>query len=247
MPDTRITKSRLKNHLHYGKWIYAAIALAAFFVVELVYTTTEYRPDAYHRVDIYLVGQSAPDETGLEPVAQEALEAGFAYDERMEAVNFMSIHYSGDAETDIYGAQKYMVILAAGEADCFFVNQRLFEQLIIQGGALPLDEYIASGVLPADKAVRGNETDSDGNPTGREFVYGIRLDGLGRMLSDEIGYDSRDKIAVILAASVNPDTTAVVINSVMDQLSGDAPASAPIAASAAGDAAAADAASAGNH
>ena len=38
--------------------IYIAIAVIAFFAVDLVYTMTEYRPDRYHRVDIQLVGNT---------------------------------------------------------------------------------------------------------------------------------------------------------------------------------------------
>lgn len=223
MPDTRITKERLKTHLHYGKWIYILIAAVAFFVVEMAYTMTEYRPDRYHRVDIQLVGNAILRDEKLEAVAKNAAAAVSAQDPRLEAVNFYSIAYSGDASSDIYGAQKYAVMLAAGEGGIYFINRTLLENMVAQGGALPLDAYVESGVLPAEFAVSLPEADEEGRPTEKTHVYALDASGLGVMLSDEIGYDSRGKYAVIFAACVNPDTAAAVLRNVFDQLMGPAP------------------------
>ena len=223
MPDTRITKAKLKTHLHYGKWIYILIAVAAFFVVELTYTMTEYRPDKYHRVDIQLVGNSIMQEEALDAVGKNAVTAISPQDPRLEAVNFFNIAYSGDASTDIYGAQKYSVMLAAGEGAIYFLNRPLLENMVAQGGALPLEAYVESGVLPKELAVSLPETDDEGNPTGKTHLYAIDASGLGGMLSDEIGYDARDKYAVIFATCVNPDTAAAVLKNVLDQLTGPVP------------------------
>lgn len=223
MPDTRITKERLKNHLHYGKWIYVLIAVAAFFLVDLVYTMTEYRPDRYHRVDVQLVGNSIMTDEALDAVALKAVEAVKPQDPRLEEVNLYNIAYSGDASTDIYGAQKYAVMLAEGSSSIYFVNQALLEQMVAQGGALPLDGYAASGALPKADTVTLPEADSDGNPTGNRYIYAVDASGLGRMLSDDIGYDSRGKYAVIFAGCVNPDTAVAVLRNLFDQLSGPAP------------------------
>ena len=223
MPDTRVTKEKLKNHLHYGKWIYILIAAAAFFVVEMAYTMTEYRPDKYHRVDVQLVGNSILREEQLEAVAQNAVAAVVPQDPKLEAVNIYNIAYSGDATADIYGAQKYAVMLAAGEGGIYFINRPLLENMVAQGGALPLDAYVDGGVLPKELAVTLPEADEDGNPTGNTHVYALDASGLGGMLSDDIGYDTRDKYAVIFAACVNPDTAAAVLKNVFNQLSGPAP------------------------
>jgi hypothetical protein len=226
MPNTRITKENLKNHLHYGKWIYVLIAVVAWFAVDLVYQMTEYRPDRYHKVDVQLVGNSVFGDEGLNAVAEKALEAVKPQDARLEEVNILSIAYSGDASADVYGAQKYTVMLAANEGSVWFINRMLLENMVAQGGALPLDGYIESGALPKALAVTLPEADEDGNPTGASHVYAVDVSGLGLMLSDDIGYDSRDKVAVIFGACVNPDTAVAVLNSLIAQLTGPAPESA---------------------
>jgi hypothetical protein len=133
MPNTRITKEKLKNHLHYGKWIYVLIAVVAWFAVDLVYQMTEYRPDKFHRVDVQLVGNSVMSDAGLNAVADAALEAVKPLDERLEEVNLYNIAYSGDSSTDVYGAQKYAVMLAAGEGSIYFVNRTLLDSMVAQG------------------------------------------------------------------------------------------------------------------
>ena len=87
--------------------------------------------------------------------------------------------------------------------------------MVAQGGELPLDAYVDGGVLP--------EADADRNPTGNSYRYAIDASGLGGMLSDDIGYDARDKYAVIFASCVNPDTAAAVLRNVFDQLTGPTP------------------------
>jgi hypothetical protein len=130
MPDTRITKDRLKNHLHYGKWIYVLIAVVAWFAVDLVYTMTEYRPDRYHRVDVQLVGNATMRDEALDEVAKKAVAAVSPRDPKLEQVNIYNIAYSGDASNDIYGAQKYTVILAEGSSSIFFLDKTLLENMV---------------------------------------------------------------------------------------------------------------------
>jgi hypothetical protein len=226
MPDTRITKDKLKNHFHYGKWIYILIAVVAWFAVDLVYTMTEYRPDRYHRVDVQLVGNSTMADEALDQVAKNAVAAVSPQDPKLEEVNIYNIAYSGDASSDVYGAQKYAVILAEGSSSIFFVDKALLTNMVNQGGAMPLEKYVESGVLPKDLSVTLPEADSDGNPTGVSHIYAIDASGLGGMLSDDIGFDVRDKYALIFGACVNPDTAAAVLRNLFDQLTGPAPDSA---------------------
>jgi hypothetical protein len=184
---------------------------------------TEYRPDKYHKVDIQLVGNTIMRDEALETVGKNAVAAVSLQDPKLEAVTFLNIAYSGDATSDMYGAQKYAVMLAAGEGAIYFINRPLLENMVAQGGALPLDAYVDSGVLPKALAVSLPEMDADGNPTGATHAYAIDASGLGGMLADDIGYDSRDKYAVIFASCVNPDTAAAVLNNLFAQLTGPAP------------------------
>ena len=223
MPDTRITKERIKNHLHYGKWVYVLIALVAWFAMDLVYTMTEYRPDRYHRVDAQLVGNSLMQDEALEKVALNAVQAVAPQDPKLEEVNLYNIAYSGDAATDIYGAQKFTVMLAEGSSSIYCLNRSLLGDMVAQNAALPLDGYVESGLLPRELALTLPEMDEDGQPTGNSHAYAIDISGLGGMLSDDIGYDVRDKYAMIFASCVNPDTAAQVLRNIMDQLTGPAP------------------------
>ncbi len=223
MPDTRITKPRLKNHLHYGKWIYVLIAIVAWFSVDLVYTMTEYRPDRYHRVDVQLVGNATMQDEGLEAMAKKIVAAVSPQDPKLEEINFYNIAYSGDASSDVYGAQKYAVILAEGSSSIFFLDRAMTENMVTQGGAMPLDQYVESGALPKDLALTLPEADNDGNPTGVSHIYAIDASGLGGMLSDDIGFDTRDKYAVVFAACVNPDTAVAVLGNIFSMMTGPVP------------------------
>ncbi len=62
---------------------------------------------------------------------------------------------------------------------------------------------------------------------GQGDYFAIELSAWAWMLADDIGYDSRDKYAVIASSRcVNPDTAAAVLGSVIEQLSGPVPDSA---------------------
>lgn len=228
MPKTKLTRDSWKNHMHYSKYVYVIIALLAWFVVDMTYTMTEYRPPKERKVEIQLVGEYA-DAEPLKDVAAQALGVGQAFDETLEVVEFFPLMYSGQ-EDDMYGAQKYMVMVAAQEGHIYFLNRPLMEQMVMQGGALSLDEYIESGVLDPGDADLSTVTynapdlyDEDGATLDERHVYALPLSELGTMLSLDTSYDIRDKYAIIMSYSPNPDTVAVVLASVMEQLEGPMP------------------------
>ena len=243
MPNTKLTKAALANHFHYGKFIYAALIIGVWMLTDLVYTATEYRPPNERKVDIQMVGAfSNVDKLG--EVARIALEAGQrhetdidrmngvdvdgeGYEPPLEEVTFYSIDYDTENEGDPYGVQKYMVTVAAQEGDIYFVNRKLMEQLVNEGVAVPLDIYIEAGILkPGDRdlsAVTFNApTFEEGSASGNAHVYALQADTLYRLIEDEI-YDTRGTFMLITTFSANPETAAVVMQSIIDQLETEKP------------------------
>lgn len=226
MPNTKLTKARFSNHMHYSKYIYLVVGLVVWFMVDITFTMTEYRPPKERKVEIQLVSAYSTTE-GLIPVAEQALSDGQAFDETLEAVEFFSLMYSGE-EDDMYGAQKYMVMLAAQEGHIYIVNRGLMEQLVYQGGALPLDSYIESGALNtegmdlSDVTVAENKVVEE-STSDEKHVYALPADSLGGFLASDISFDPRDMYIVVMAYVPNPDTTVAVLRSIMDQMEAPLP------------------------
>lgn len=227
MPNTRITKARLSTHLHYGKWVYLAILAAGFFVTDLVYTMTEYRPPNERKVDIELVGSGIVDTDRLLPLASDALAAGQVDDATLEAVEFFQISYSGDPMTDVYGAQKFTVMTAAGEGDVYIVPKSLMERLWFEAAALPLDDYVSRGLLDvsgldlsACTLGAPGEASEDGqftvNYAGETHLYAVPV-GQWVGLADA-GYPTQDTYAVVMHYSKNPETSVRVLQYLRDRL-----------------------------
>lgn len=229
MPNTRITREKLSTHLHYGKWVYILIAVLAYFAVDLAYTMTEYRPPKERKVEVQIVGSYVNTDGFLAEVAAKMLADGQAQDETLEEVSIFALNYSGDPEQDIYGAQKYMVMLAAQEGDIYMVSRPLLEQLVSQGAALPLDPYLQDGTLRAEGMDLSGVTfaepapSEDEAPSGEEHVYALPAAGLNRMLEADISYDNRDQYLVIVSYCANPDTTARAMQTMIDQLTAPPP------------------------
>jgi hypothetical protein len=243
MPNTKLTRAALSNHFHYGKYIYAALILAAWMLTDLVYTATEYQSPNERKVDIQMVGAFS-DVEKLGEVARTALEAGQRheinidrlngvdvdgeeYEPPLEEVSFYSIDYDTENKEDPYGVQKYMVTVAAQQGDIYFVNRVLMEQLVNEGVAIPLEGYIEAGILePGDRdldAVTFSAPQSEeGGAPGDTHVYALRADTLYRLIDEGI-YDMRGTYMIITVFSANPETTAVVMQSIIDQLETEKP------------------------
>ena len=215
----------VKTHFEYYFWVYLLIALAGWFVGDLAYTMTEYRPPAERKVEFQLVQSGYVAVEDFEAtLAPALLAAGQSYDETLEAVDFFHIAYSGDATKDVYGAQKYSVMLAAGQGDIWIVDSNQFQQLWQMGGLKPLDEYVAAGLLSTEGMdLSGTmlpettgETDEEGVPlpaTGPDRLYGIPV--RGNPWLESAGFDTADCCAVLMHFSVNPETCARVLGALI--------------------------------
>lgn len=231
MPKTPINRETLKTHLQYGKWIYLLIAFACFFVGDLLYTMTEYRAPNERRVDIELVGEGY-ETASMDEVTASLLETGQAADETLEVVDVVSVQYTENTSVNTYGTVKFSVIVAAREGDIYVLPKKLFRQLYEGDGVIPLEGYVASGVLSTDgldlSAVTldesSGESDDDGNYLPKEtdvtHLYGLPMDDCAGLR--DYGYDPTDSFAVIMSYSANPDTAAVVLEAFRDAMKGAA-------------------------
>jgi hypothetical protein len=226
MPNTKLTKEKWVNHWQYHRFIYLLIFLLTALGGDMLFQMTAYRSPAERRVDFELVAEYADAEFFL-PVAEAALKAGQAFDSTLEEVNFLSLMYSG-ASDDVYGTQKFMVTIGANDGHVFFASEEIMKQLVNMGLALPLNDLIDEGYLkPVPDAeiakVTFRVTEDEALAALGERIYALPIGELYGAMQDALHYDVRDKYAIILTYVKNPETTAVVLQSVMDQLTAPAP------------------------
>lgn len=227
MPNTKLTKEKWANHWQYHKFIYILIILLVVLCGDLLFQVTAYRAPSERKVDFQLVADYA-DAEFFDTYSEKAIADGQAYDETLEEVSFYSLSYSGGAD-DTYGVQKYMVMVGANEGHVYFLSYDLMKQLVEQGGVLPLNDYIGEGLLKPAEWMDLSETtfhvteDESLSELG-ERIYALPLGQLYGVMEDDVHYDIRDKYAVIMAYVKNPETTAVVLQSVIDQMTAPEPA-----------------------
>ncbi len=228
MPKTRIAKGDWKDFLSYNKWMYILIAIIAWMGADILFSSTEYRSPDERQVAFQMVAQGVNVESRLPEVGKEALAAGQAFDETLEEVVFYALEYNPDNDSDGYGGQKYMLMLGVGEGDIYVVKRSLMRSLVSQGYALPLEGYIATGLLdPGDVDLEAvtfpePETVDDYDPN-VSHVYAIPAVNCNAMLEPDINYDNRDAYFVLLGFSGNPDTSVAVLNDVIRQLTAPLP------------------------
>ena len=223
MPNTKINWASLKNHWQYGKWIYAAIAVGVYFLGSMVFTMTEYRPPNDRKVEFQLVGMML-DPGPADKIAQSLLPAAQEKDPTLEAIGAYNIMYSGDAQTDMAGAQKFMVMLSAQEGAVYVLNRELMQQLVEQGVAMPLDPYIQSGTINADGLDLTDVTlpepplSEEEPASGEKYIYALPCANLERFKQMDIGLDVSDKYMMLMAYCPNPDTAAYVMQAFRDAM-----------------------------
>lgn len=238
MPNTKLTRARWANHLHYSKLVYLVIAFLAYFVADMLFSITTYRSPNERRVDIELVAEYAEVENGTQ-LAQNALEAGQAwemardaaagidvnseeYSVPLEVVEFVNLSYDPDSDQAYYGSQKFLVTLAAQEGDIFILSRPIMEQLVEQGLTVDLTPYIESGVIDPGERDLSRVTypeyvEEGALPTGNTCIYALQADTLNG-LSPYFYMPTEDMYMVMMVYSKNQDTVAVVMQSLIDQL-----------------------------
>lgn len=229
MPDTRITKERLKNHWVYSSWKYLLMVVIFVAGWNLTYSVTEYKPPREKRLEMYVLSQAFNDEN-IRALAQE-MSPEFVGEEEgdMEALNFYTMSYGGSDDT--YGPQVLMTRLASHEGDIYMVDEQTMSSFISQELALPLDEYIAAGALNVDGI--DLETGTRAEPIGEDesgntlygstrLVYALPAEQLYGMLENEL-VDNRGMYFVIMSYTDKPDACVELLNALIDRFKEDKP------------------------
>lgn len=220
MQHQRLTKDALKNHWHYGKWAYIIIALCTFFLGSMAFDMTRYQSPRERTVEFQVVTVLPNTIEAGNELANALLPAGQAYDPALEEVTMEYLMFSGDAESDPYGVQKYVTYLHAGVGSVYILPKNLMEQLVALDGAMELDSYIESGVIKADgldlSACTLPKPDEDGNPTDELHVYAIPISDLQRLKQPDIGINIDNMYMAMLSSCPNPDTAAFVMQLLRD-------------------------------
>ncbi len=164
MPDTRITKERLKNHWLYSSWKYLLMIVIFVAGWNLTYSITEYKPPREKRLEVYFLSTAYVEEN-IKALEEELapLFVGDGEDD-MEELNFYVVNYG--SEDDVYGPQLLMTRLASHEGDIYMVDEQTFASFVAQELATPLDEYIESGAL--DVTGQDLETVTRAAPAGQD-------------------------------------------------------------------------------
>lgn len=240
MPDTRMTPKKILTHFQYNKTMYIIVILIMAVVGDLAYTMTEPLTANINKIDIEFVGPYFSYSDSSDAAEQKLLEIGQAYELArdteegkdvnaeeyavdLQEVNFYHISYdegdTSNSEENYYAQQKYMVTLAAQEGDIYVLSRNLMRELADQGVLVPLDNYIASGIIdPGDRdlaKVTFPEVDDDGVPTGEEHVYALQASNLRGFIS-ELYFDPTDRYLCMVVFSENRDTAAVVMQGMID-------------------------------
>ena len=230
MPNTKITKDKLKNHWAYSKRVYILLTAVVVGLASIVYTmANNHNPPDYQYIGIALVDNYA-DVSKIEREADKLFERGKAYDENLKKLDFLGISY-GENENDYYGAQVYTVQLAEGECDIFIQNTALTTQLKNEG------TFVALDTLPSFEAFAAkypgtfvyetiDKNAQEGTPEERSeedaqivdqtpHVYSIDVSSLTGFMTKG-AYSVTDKRAAILLRSANPDTAMLVLYEMFD-------------------------------
>jgi len=239
MPNTKLTREKLSVHFHYSKLIYVVVIIVAAMVGNLAYTMTAYHAPNERRIDIELIGGYAdPSGEGAAQAVDALLAAGRTwerardaelgvdtaaadYEAPLQELQFLSLQYDPESssEENYYASQKYMVTLAAQEGDIYVLPRTLMVELAEQNTLVPLDDYIAGGIIdPGDRKlgrVTFDERDDDGNATGGQHIYALQADTLTGM-REALNYEPEGKYLAIVQFSRNQDTAAVVLQEMLN-------------------------------
>lgn len=178
---TPVTSYKLKQHLTYSWWKYLLIAVAAFGLVDLLYSVTAYRPPRDKTVSLYAYGYI--DESALTEYMDTVRETEMSDMEELSYVTLVS--------DDTYGPMQLMTYMAVGEGDVYLLPREEFLNNASNGSLTPLenDPELMSLFDSAGISLQsGWRSEKD---TGETHLYGIpqdKLPGLSRYVYAKDGF-----------------------------------------------------------
>ncbi len=222
MPDTRLTKERLKNHWAYSKKIYIFMTLVCVGLASIIFTmVNNHLPPNNKLVGVAFV-ESYADTASLAADTPKLLSLGKAYDENLAEVTFLNIQYSGSTENemDYYGAQLYQVHLGSGDYDIFMQGKELTDFLrdensLVALDTLPCFELFTEKYKDALVWSEVNVGKDDENPQLEEHCYSVDISSMTRLISKNVFY-TQGKYASIIKTSANPDTSLYILYQMLE-------------------------------
>ena len=165
---TPVTSGKLKQHFTYSWWKYLLIAIAAFGLVDLLYSVTAYRPPRDKTVNLYVYGYIN------EPVLTDYL----ANTRQAEMADMEQLSYVTLMVDDTYGPMQLMTYMAVGEGDLYLLPREEFLNYAASGALVPLenDSELMDIFNRAGASLQsGWRTETE---TGETHLYGIPQDKL---------------------------------------------------------------------
>ena len=178
---TPVTSGKLKQHLTYNWWKYILIAVAAFGLVDLLYTVTAYRSPRDKTVGFYVYGYVN------EPALTEYMDNIRASEmPDMEQLNYLTL-----VTDDTYGPMQLMTYMAVGEGDVYLLPREEFLNDAAAGALVPLenDQELMDLFSTAGVSLQSGwrlETES-----GETHLFGIpqdKIPGLSQYAVAQDGY-----------------------------------------------------------
>ncbi len=209
MAENRITKKWLKNHWHYSWWKYLLLICLCVAAVDVAFTMTAYRAPEEKKIEVYILNDycdSIALKQDLEPLF-------FAAHPEQEELTVLNINLASD---DMYASMQFSTYAAAQQGDVCLLPAGELAKLTAEGAdhaLLELTPYLDSGVINAKEIdlTRGVLRDSEGG-TG---VYAIPADTLRGF--EKYGNDPSGSYLCILDYNGNDDTSAAVLNMLIEQ------------------------------
>lgn len=208
MAENRITKKWLKNHWAYSWWKYLLLACICIMGVNIVFTTTAYRPPEEKKIELYVCNgyvDSQAMEDQLSPVFFERFP-------EQEDLTLMNVNLASE---DMYVQMQFTTYLAAQQGDVLLLPKSEVYKLSGEGADnvfMDLTPYIETGVIDPEKL--GVEPLVLKDSAGAEGVYAIPAETLYGLF--DLGNMTKDSYLVVTAFSGNEDTAAAMIGMLFD-------------------------------
>ncbi|MBQ2991799.1 MAG: hypothetical protein IJD60_11030 [Clostridia bacterium] len=209
MAANRMTKKWLKNHFAYSWWKYMLVICVSILGVNVLFTTTAYRPPEEKKIEIYVLNgfvtaQAMQDE--LLPLFQEACPD-------QESFFVANINLSGN---DAYAYMQFSTYIAAQQGDVCLMPESEVHKLSAEGAEhafVDLTEYVSGGVIDTkDIDLSGGMLRTE---SGEKRLFAIPADSLYGLLNH--GNDPADSYLVMLAHGGNDANAARTVNLLIEQ------------------------------
>ena len=204
MAGKKLTVKWLKNHWSYSWWKYIAIAVICALGVDLLFTSTAYRPPEEKKLELYVLN----DFVVTEPLYDMLWPQLQQRSPDQEELIVLNINLSGN---DTYAYMQYSTYLAAQQGDVCLMPRSEVAKLAEEGAEnvfVELSDYIVDGVIDP-KGIdlsRGMLKTS----TGEVGVYAIPADSLTDLKN--LSNNPADSFLVLLAHGGNDDHAAVLLD-----------------------------------